>query len=1050
MPHLNVFPHALAYSIVPSIFVGFLFTLLAVEWLGWTRSGLVVPGYLAPIVLLNPIAAAIIVFEAVLVYGIVRGLMSFSRRTGLWARWVGRDVFFAVLVVSLLIRVALEGMLFYRLSGVLASSLGLELDAINKFYGIGLVCTPLLANMLFKPGLRRGLLGVALLTGATALTLRFVLVPLTNFSMVRLDLIYEDVAVNFLSSPRSFIFILVGAGLASRMARLLGYEVGGILIPALLSLTVAEPFKLVATFVEAMLIYAIGRRVIHWRWFQGRTIEGLRLLLFAFGIALVLRFGVGHLLDQMHLNVPPLELLGFGYLISSHLALSMWRHDSASLVVRVVGQLVLATFVVGMAVSLGVPALRARIYGEPPPAAESVLAASRSLQNLPVAARAGVLGRREPPEPSDLLPDELTRLRRAARALLAGGGRLRGDVLTAASADLRVLGYGLELITRAPWASETVGGGAGPSSGTLVLVREQFPGRGGARHWATVLLDPGRDSDLVVGVPDPLGEDGAMEVGYALFELLRARALVLAGTPAESRARRLDLRHPVGRPYEVILSAAGARVLEVRVGERGGSEVVSGEMDLVRRLRRVLGDGVRLAAGATAGRAGLLRLDAAARDALLSEQARRLFGYRAGVALEASPLPELLRAWAAGELGGAAELPPLRPPPPEQLLYWRQEIIAPLLEARRREAEGAEVAGLLGRVAFRCGLMGAEMYDLRLPERDTRAVAIVDIDRPATGRAESVFLLTLSSSAPLLIEAPRAGRESGTLELAFRLHLGTRGAGFLAALTRPSALPVEARDLERRSLFSLVHQALAYELGAEGLTVQVRGAGPGLRSLDPGMVGVMEEPFSPRRQRSWPRNRTLQRALRAMGFRGRDVSAAPDTARLTSATPQRDFCRSHGFPFTGLYFLPVDRERFQDGFDLFCRRMGYEPPFPVRATRLRTDLRALGVEEVLEAWPGDFGAIAELAREWLLSGSPEVLEALGGAVAEAGGRSWIVQDPVLLNSYLVAVVAQRVLVVNLNGRVDDAGPLPLSESLEAFLDRREGAVLLRAVVGSEG
>ena len=67
-------PGGLDQSIVLAVLLGVWVTLLFTETLGWVFVGLVVPGYLASVLVVQPATALVIVAEALLTYLVARGL----------------------------------------------------------------------------------------------------------------------------------------------------------------------------------------------------------------------------------------------------------------------------------------------------------------------------------------------------------------------------------------------------------------------------------------------------------------------------------------------------------------------------------------------------------------------------------------------------------------------------------------------------------------------------------------------------------------------------------------------------------------------------------------------------------------------------------------------------------------------------------------------------------------------------------------------------------------------------------------------------------------
>jgi hypothetical protein len=109
---LPIFPEgSLVSSIITTTWVGVWVVALLNLRLGWVLSGLVVPGYLVPLLILRPWGAAIVILESILTYLIVWIFSEIAPRFGQWSRLFGRDRFFALVLVSVVVRIAFDGWL---------------------------------------------------------------------------------------------------------------------------------------------------------------------------------------------------------------------------------------------------------------------------------------------------------------------------------------------------------------------------------------------------------------------------------------------------------------------------------------------------------------------------------------------------------------------------------------------------------------------------------------------------------------------------------------------------------------------------------------------------------------------------------------------------------------------------------------------------------------------------------------------------------------------------------------------------------------------------
>src|SRR5690242_19692827 len=107
---VTVFPRSgFDQSVTTPVLIGVLVSWFFTETFGWVFAGLVVPGYLASVFLLDPAGGVIDIAEAMLTYDVARALGEWLPRTGLLSRSFGRERFFLVLIVSVLVRMAVEG-----------------------------------------------------------------------------------------------------------------------------------------------------------------------------------------------------------------------------------------------------------------------------------------------------------------------------------------------------------------------------------------------------------------------------------------------------------------------------------------------------------------------------------------------------------------------------------------------------------------------------------------------------------------------------------------------------------------------------------------------------------------------------------------------------------------------------------------------------------------------------------------------------------------------------------------------------------------------------
>src|SRR5687767_947151 len=254
-------PYGIDQTIHVSVLLGVLLLLALTEWFGWVFSGLVVPGYLAALFVLEPASGCAVLIEAVLTFLLARLLSNVASRSGAWNAFFGRERFMLIVFVSVVVRQACALWLFPGALRLTDDLIGTSYRFELSLSSVGLVLVPLTANMFWKLDLRRGFFQVAVPTAITFALLAYVLLPFTNLSFSRLELTYENVALDFLSSPKAYILLLTGAYIGSRFNLHYGWDYAGVLVPALLGLAWLAPHRLLMT-LAATLVLVVAIRVI--------------------------------------------------------------------------------------------------------------------------------------------------------------------------------------------------------------------------------------------------------------------------------------------------------------------------------------------------------------------------------------------------------------------------------------------------------------------------------------------------------------------------------------------------------------------------------------------------------------------------------------------------------------------------------------------------------------------------------------------------------------------------------------------------------------------
>jgi hypothetical protein len=519
-----VFPSAYVdNSLLTAVLLGVLLIWVLTELYGWPQSGLVVPGYLAGVFVIQPRAGLVVLAEAVITYGLSALLARGLPRIVPLDRAFGRNRFFLILLVSVAVRLFVEGGPFMSL----LDQAGLPLT--TPLNSLGLVLVPLTANAMWRTGLFKGLPMVAAPTLVVYLLLLWVLLPHTNLSFAQFELTYEDLSRDFISSPRAYMLLLVGALMATHMAVRYGWDAGGIIIPGLLAITWVHPEKLAATLVEVLLIVGVLRIVQRLPLLRTANLTGMRPLVLAFTASYLVKLLLSFGLSDKYPGLRVTDLFGFGYLLPALIAVRCWRYGSLPRVIFPAVVISLGAFLVGTTLGVGLEQLR-------PLPQERITAA--------IDQRAGPAWSAvtEVALPPAQFPDTtvLVELRDAWK-VARSGAPYNGDFLRA---DVYPDGVVLH--------------------------------SGGHNLYGAAWLRSHANEDLMVVVPDAASMPGLAEAGVALAEVLDAGVLLLS--PGSSLRRQAE--------------APGMAVLELTSGPDSSFTVARRLPDAIdlKRLSAVIPD----------------------------------------------------------------------------------------------------------------------------------------------------------------------------------------------------------------------------------------------------------------------------------------------------------------------------------------------------------------------------------------------------------------------------------------------------------------------------
>ncbi|RJF34440.1 poly-gamma-glutamate biosynthesis protein PgsC/CapC [Pseudoalteromonas gelatinilytica] len=332
---LALFPagSGLGQSVITTVWVGTAVVCLLNLRFGFPLTGLVVPGYIVPLLIISPTSAVVIIIEAIVVYGFMRMSASYLMERFGYSEMFGRDRFFAIILISILVRVCMDT-LFWPIIAEQLSQWDITFDYASQLYSLGLIIIALTANVMWNGGFKYGLKVTFIQLFITYMLVRFILMPFTNFSIANLGIMYEAVAASIIAAPKAYIILVITAFLASRANLKYGWEFNGIMLPALLALQLTQPSKILTSFIETAVILAVGTSLINYTRLRHAHIEGARLLMLFFTIGFIFKLILNYIVVWFFPTVKVTDTFAFGYMLATLLALKIYQKNALGLVLR--------------------------------------------------------------------------------------------------------------------------------------------------------------------------------------------------------------------------------------------------------------------------------------------------------------------------------------------------------------------------------------------------------------------------------------------------------------------------------------------------------------------------------------------------------------------------------------------------------------------------------------------------------------------------------------------------------------------------------------------
>ncbi|MDQ9091188.1 poly-gamma-glutamate biosynthesis protein PgsC/CapC [Pseudoalteromonas haloplanktis] len=825
---LQLFPSGggLGQSVITTVWIGIAVVCLLNLRFGFPLTGLVVPGYLVPLLIVSPTSAAVILIEAVVVYGIMLFTAKYLMQKLGYAEMFGRDRFFAIILISILVRVIMDT-LFWPLIANVLSGWDITFDYSSQLYSLGLVIIALTANVMWNGGFKYGMKVTLVQLLITFLLVRFVLMPMTNFSIANLAIMYEAVAASIIAAPKAYIILVITAFIASRANIKYGWEFNGIMLPALLALQLMQPTKLLTSFAETAIILIIGAALLNFTRLRNANIEGARLLLFFFNIGFIYKLFLNYFVVHYYPEIKVTDTFAFGYMLSTLLALKIYQKSALGLVIRATFQ----TSIVGGALAIVIGFIIMFIPS---------LFVTTDIKELQSTVKVSALGQQISEYKSYLYTKDKAQI----------------DISSyQASQDKNNFKQAIYELNKAPNELENV------QLNTQRLAKLDFQlqydehyiyirdaRKTSQRGLFIIARKPA--AEFIVTVPFPTSESLASDSAGLIFAHFNSRALVF-GTSSTPTA---ELTHNNEQsPYYLafIEAMGGEQLFQIReVNNRTSRLLAKTSLGATsqywiynqlpsslsqRLLQQLLGHQDTFFGQATSSSLPTPTFDGQLFEAFLnSDNYTTLLANvsrmqsndeKNAVNESAQSLSEVVTLFSQHITAkGSGSYQPLTI---NQAALWEFEILHPLYRLKAMITEQTvdqDIINQLNQVNATAKLMGYELTLLTNAQGRFLLIAPT-LNGPALEYGQGFYIISLNKSVQLNIEVPRPIFESNTLKFATELFINSNAEHLLIAGAHPYAHP-KANVLSPNnvdSLFNVVHQSyLRFSQNQKIMNLQIR------------------------------------------------------------------------------------------------------------------------------------------------------------------------------------------------------------------------------------
>lgn len=933
---LSIFPQgSLASSVITTVWVGIFVVAFFNLRFGWVLSGLVVPGYIVPLLIIKPWAAASVIVEAIVTYAIVRILSTLLSRYGIVTGLFGRDRFFALVLTSMAVRVLFDGWLLPAFGEWLINTFQYQLDYRSNLHSFGLIIISLIANQFWKTGFVRGLVPFIVTITTTFLIVRYGLMELTNFTISNLNYMYEDVAASILASPKAYILLIASAFIASRMNLRYGWEHSGILIPSLLALQWYQPLKILTTFIEAFVILYFASLILHSRLLAHARVEGARKLLLFFNVGFAYKLLLGIFLISYYPEYKATDAYGFGYLLATLIAIKMHDKQIAVRMTRVTLQTSLIGVVAGTLIGFSLTLL--------PHFWQTTYVATDKSAAVNIKPLDGTLIR-------NLQEDKVTLYRNRVGTDKVQPTAFEKDMFIQGvksivtyinDSDPSLLSKAQDMLSKANYDLYRI-------EDRYYYLREKQPARG----WGIYVIDGRAEGGLLVEVPEPLEEWGTLDVGGWLFNLMPAKGLAIGGgtrSKLQSTSDVLINRYSIFTAFQRTIS--GQDILQIRGYTPTSTRILGGKrkkqsdielpeipsriwvknglppsLDLS-LIRKLLGELPvswnetplinRPRSWASNGFAELILNRSSMRSVLARAQSVSAVPLRIGEKSIKGYLNKWLyeKKYRFATRGSNAYIPTKT----EDLLFIDEEIIAPIIRLMQTQYSNGEWTqeGLseLRATANAAGVIGYRLTRYRDKNTGQNFLLFYEKEGNTKLRHWGTYVFRLGRASNYIVQVPRPLFEINSFEYGVALFDRLKARAILIGGAHPEANIDGSADLialrNRMNPFNLASQVILREYKNNNMMV-VHSRAFGQRPDSPFprediLISFLDGTY--RAHELHPLGKSLVKSLHADGFTVRLVDGSPETAGYgIGSVPQSLYLQqTQNKQFAILWVSPITR-----------------------------------------------------------------------------------------------------------------------------------------------